>query len=81
MRRDQLIDDLVTLELNVSGLMGVGSTAGDRQTALGFAELRRAVDRRGLAHCSMGMSADLEIAIREGSTMVRVGSDLFGPRP
>lgn len=30
---------------------------------------------------SMGMSADLEQAVAEGSTMIRVGTDLFGPRP
>jgi pyridoxal phosphate enzyme (YggS family) len=30
---------------------------------------------------SMGMSADLEAAIMHGSTMVRIGTDLFGPRP
>lgn len=30
---------------------------------------------------SMGMSGDLEVAIEEGSTLVRVGTDLFGPRP
>ena len=30
---------------------------------------------------SMGMSADLEAAIRHGSTMVRIGTDLFGARP
>ena len=30
---------------------------------------------------SMGMSADLEAAIMEGSTIVRIGTDLFGPRP
>ena len=30
---------------------------------------------------SMGMSADLEIAIAEGSTMVRIGTDLLGIRP
>ena len=30
---------------------------------------------------SMGMTNDLEIAIREGSTMVRIGTALFGPRP
>jgi pyridoxal phosphate enzyme (YggS family) len=30
---------------------------------------------------SMGMSADLEEAVRHGSTMVRIGTDLFGPRP
>jgi uncharacterized pyridoxal phosphate-containing UPF0001 family protein len=28
----------------------------------------------------MGMSGDIEIAVEEGSTMVRVGSALFGPR-
>ncbi len=33
-----------------------------------------------LDHLSMGMSGDLEAAIAEGSTMVRIGSDLFGPR-
>ena len=30
---------------------------------------------------SMGMSADLDAAVRHGSTMVRIGTDLFGPRP
>ncbi len=34
-----------------------------------------------LPHLSMGMSGDLEAAIMEGSTMVRVGTDIFGPRP
>ncbi len=29
----------------------------------------------------MGMSEDLEVAVQEGSTMVRVGTALFGPRP
>lgn len=35
----------------------------------------------GLDTLSMGMSSDLEAAIAEGSTMVRIGTDLFGPRP
>ena len=30
---------------------------------------------------SMGMSADIEAAVSNGSTMVRIGTDLFGPRP
>ena len=30
---------------------------------------------------SMGMSADLEAAVLHGSTMIRIGTDLFGPRP
>ncbi len=34
-----------------------------------------------LPHLSMGMSGDLEAAVMEGSTMVRVGTDIFGPRP
>lgn len=34
----------------------------------------------GLDSLSMGMSGDLEAAIMEGSTMIRIGSDLFGPR-
>ena len=35
----------------------------------------------GSPTCSMGMTDDLEVAVEEGSTMVRVGSALFGPRP
>jgi hypothetical protein len=34
-----------------------------------------------LAERSMGMSDDLEVAVEEGSTMVRVGRALFGRRP
>ena len=34
----------------------------------------------GLEHLSMGMSADYEVAIEEGATMVRVGTSIFGPR-
>ena len=39
------------------------------------------VDRLGLGELSMGMSDDLEVAVQEGSTMVRIGRALFGPRP
>lgn len=34
-----------------------------------------------LPHLSMGMSGDFEVAVEEGSTIVRMGSALFGPRP
>jgi PLP dependent protein len=34
-----------------------------------------------LLHLSMGMSGDFEVAIEEGSTLVRIGTALFGPRP
>jgi len=37
-------------------------------------------DGAGLDTLSMGMSGDLEAAIHEGATLVRIGTDLFGPR-
>jgi PLP dependent protein len=51
-----------------------------------FAELRRIFERlnaqgAGLDTLSMGMSGDLEAAILEGATLVRVGTGIFGPRP
>ncbi len=39
------------------------------------------VDAEQLDTLSMGMSGDLEAAVAEGATLVRVGTDLFGPRP
>jgi len=45
-------------------------------------ELRAAgPDRSNLDQLSMGMSHDLEVAVEEGATMIRVGTALFGPRP
>jgi len=69
------------LGLDVQGLMGVGP-AGPREAARpGFRELVALADRLDLPVRSIGMSADLEVAVQEGATMVRVGTDLFGPRP
>jgi PLP dependent protein len=45
-----------------------------------FARLRELAAANGLEHLSMGMSHDLEVAIEEGATIVRVGTALFGPR-
>lgn len=75
-----LIEHLLGLGLMVDGLMGVGTAADDQATAAGFGRLRSAVDEWQLRHCSMGMTGDLELAIAEGSTMVRVGTALFGSR-
>jgi len=63
----------------VEGLMTVPPALGDPRPV--FARLRRMTDDLGLRVCSMGMSGDYELAIAEGSTMVRVGSAIFGPRP
>ena len=66
----------------VEGAMTVGPTNADPQrTREAFALLRRMADDLGLLERSMGMSGDLEIAVEEGSTMVRIGTDLFGQRP
>lgn len=68
--------------LDVRGLMTVGPTEGGPEEArVGFREVRALVDRLGLSVCSMGMTDDLEVAVQEGSTQVRVGSALFGKRP
>lgn len=46
-----------------------------------FASLRKLRDEHALADLSMGMSDDLETAIQEGATMVRVGRAIFGHHP
>ena len=75
--------------LAVRGLMTVGPwIEDDSVVASAFGRLRglkeemeRAVpDGPALEHLSMGMSDDFELAIREGSTMVRLGRILFGER-
>ncbi len=77
-----LVAVCVELGLRVEGLMTVGPTDGGPEAARpGFRAVRRLVDELGLVECSMGMSDDLEVAVAEGSTEVRVGSALFGARP
>ncbi len=73
--------------LRPEGFMTVGPLGGDEgQVRRSFALLRSigeaARTRTGLAlpELSMGMSGDFAWAIAEGSTMVRIGSSIFGPR-
>lgn len=61
------------------GLMAIPPPAGDPRPH--FRLLRALRDRLGLRELSMGMSADFGIAIEEGSTLVRVGTAIFGERP
>jgi PLP dependent protein len=69
------------LGLDVQGLMGV-APAGDPEAARpGFRALVALADELSVAQRSIGMSADLEIAVEEGSTLIRIGSGLFGSRP
>lgn len=75
--------------LHVRGFMTMGALSGSEKIVRrGFAQLREIRDSaldRGLVpsaafELSMGMSGDLEWAIAEGSTMIRVGSAVFGDR-
>ena len=66
--------------LRLSGLMTIGPQRSKAETRACFKQLRRMADSLGLHHCSMGMTDDLETAVEEGATMVRVGRSLFGGR-
>jgi PLP dependent protein len=71
--------------LEVKGLMAMGPSQGDPTPA--FEELGKLRDQaqerlgKALPILSMGMSGDYELALRAGSTMLRLGTALFGPRP
>lgn len=77
--------------LRLVGLMTIGAASRDvARVAAGFARLRELRDalvasgEPGTAtarELSMGMSGDLETAVAEGSTLVRIGTAVFGDRP
>lgn len=73
--------------LDVRGLMTIPAPAEDEDAqrvpfrALRLLRDRLATPSRPLVCLSMGMSDDLEAAILEGATLVRVGTAVFGPRP
>lgn len=75
-----LVERARALGLAVVGLMGVGAAGDPRLSAEGFMALVDQADDLGLVERSIGMSDDLEAAVGAGSTMVRVGTGLFGPR-
>jgi pyridoxal phosphate enzyme (YggS family) len=68
--------------LRIKGLMAIPPAVERPEDARPwFRELRALAERHGLKELSMGMSADFEVAIEEGATMVRVGTAIFGARP
>jgi uncharacterized pyridoxal phosphate-containing UPF0001 family protein len=80
---DAVADLVVTLSdqgLDVRGLMTVAPPDPEGARAA-FRSVRALGDRLGLVERSMGMTDDLELAVAEGSTLVRVGRALFGERP
>ena len=94
--REELLDLLHSnsfrslANIRIVGLMGMATNTNDgkqveeefRALKSLFEEVKASIQSPNLAmsELSMGMSGDYEIALREGSTMVRVGSAIFGPR-
>lgn len=76
--------------VNIAGVMGMATFTGDEeQIRKEFRQLKSIFDTLKLEYfadsetfkeISMGMSNDYRIAIEEGSTMLRIGSSIFGPR-
>lgn len=68
--------------LNLRGLMTVAPHLEDVEaTRPYFAALRKLAETHDLPELSMGMTHDLEQAVAEGATMLRIGTAIFGPRP
>jgi pyridoxal phosphate enzyme (YggS family) len=76
--------------INIKGLMGMATNTSDvQQVREEFRELKKFQEElkssyfsaeKDFIEVSMGMSGDYKIAVEEGSTMIRVGSLIFGPR-
>ncbi len=73
--------------VRIDGLMTIAPYATDpgeiRWVFAALRDLRDRLERRlgvKLPHLSMGMSGDYEEAVREGATLVRIGTAIFGPR-
>jgi len=70
------IDSLPNLSLR--GFMTIPRPENSQNS---FAEMKQLISKYpNLDSLSMGMSADLEIAIKNGANLVRVGTDIFGQR-
>jgi hypothetical protein len=86
----QTTDHSLLKNVRICGVMGMATYTSDRnQVIKEFSYLRECFDELKCHHfitanhfreISMGMSGDFEMAVREGSTMVRIGSLIFGER-
>jgi pyridoxal phosphate enzyme (YggS family) len=78
-----LVDAVRALpRVDLRGLLTVAPQFDDPQaTRPCFAALRELAEKHSLPELSMGMTHDLEVAVEEGATMLRIGTALFGPRP
>ena len=82
---------LILPNVKICGLMGMATYTEDKEKVRNeFRQLRQLfntlkagpfLENPSFVHCSMGMTEDYPIALEEGSTMVRIGSAIFPPRP
>ena len=85
---DEILKCFNETSVNIEGLMTIGPLSQDKQkTRKSFKQLKElqiAINKQLGAHqikeLSMGMSGDYEIGVEEGSTMIRVGTVLYGKR-
>lgn len=86
-----LLESLKTHPLNnisIYGLMGMATFTNDKQQvkaefahlAALFKQVKEKYNLPNFTELSMGMSGDYQLAIEQGSTLVRIGSDIFGSR-
>lgn len=87
---EKFIESLLEFEnLKIVGLMGIAKNTEDlSEIRSSFRKLyklkeklkNRNIEEIEMKYLSMGMSSDFEMAIEEGSNMVRIGSSIFGKR-
>ena len=78
---ERLADQLRAEGLHVDGLMAIGPNSADGgEVRRAFERAAEAFSRVGGSTLSLGMSGDWREAVRCGSTMIRLGTSLFGPR-
>lgn len=84
-----LVEAINTLpQLQLRGLMVIPAKRNSKEQQVIFAEVRQILNQLNTSQpllqldtLSMGMSDDMDAAIAAGSTIVRIGSAIFGPRP
>ncbi len=86
-QKDEILQCFYHKGLAIDGLMTLGPNTSDQgRIRMSFKKLRKTKEwiesqtKIKINHLSMGMSGDYKLAVEEGSTMIRVGSFLYGPR-
>ena len=76
---DEIVSEISILpNLSLRGFMTIPKPENSESS---FSEMKRLISKYPeLDSLSMGMSSDLEVAIENGANLVRVGTDIFGPR-